>query len=120
MMVPVVLVAIGAFYIYVKLNLLYTLTGLVLAHTILALPLVLIVTGSALKSYDMNQELAARGLGAPTLEGIPRHHIAANSICSCNGRVVVVPDLVRRSRNRDVYLRGRQSDPDQKYVQRPA
>ena len=65
MMVPVVLVAIGAFYAYVKLGILYTLTGLVLAHTILALPLVLIVTGSALKSYDMNQELAARSLGAP-------------------------------------------------------
>ena len=65
MMVPVVLIAIGAFYAYVKLSLLYTLTGLVLAHTILALPLVLIVTGSALKSYDMNQEMAARSLGAP-------------------------------------------------------
>ncbi|MEM7524001.1 MAG: ABC transporter permease [Pseudomonadota bacterium] len=65
MMVPVVLVAIGAFYAYVKLSLLYTLTGLVLAHTILALPLVVIVIGSALKSYDMNQEMAARSLGAP-------------------------------------------------------
>lgn len=65
MMVPVVLVAIGAFYAYVKLGLIYTLAGLVLAHTILALPLVLIVVGSALKSYDMNQELAARSLGAP-------------------------------------------------------
>jgi putative spermidine/putrescine transport system permease protein len=65
MMIPVVLVAIGAFYAYVKLSLLYTITGLVLAHTMLALPLVLIVTGSALKGYDMNQELAARSLGAP-------------------------------------------------------
>ncbi|MFK7996531.1 MAG: ABC transporter permease [Granulosicoccus sp.] len=65
MMVPVVLIAIGAFYVFVKLKILYTLTGLVLAHSILALPLVLIVTGSALKSYDMNQELAARSLGAP-------------------------------------------------------
>ncbi|MEM7506977.1 MAG: ABC transporter permease [Pseudomonadota bacterium] len=65
MMVPVVLVAIGAFYAYVQMSLIYTLTGLVLAHTMLALPLVLIVTGSALKSYDMNQELAARSLGAP-------------------------------------------------------
>ncbi len=65
MMVPVVLIAIGAFYAYVQLSLIYTLSGLVLAHTILALPLVLIVTGSALKSYDMNQELAARSLGAP-------------------------------------------------------
>lgn len=65
MMVPVVLVAIGAFYAYVKLGLIFTLAGLVLAHTILALPLVLVVVGSALKSYDMNQELAARSLGAP-------------------------------------------------------
>lgn len=65
MMVPLVLVAIGVFYAYAQLNILYTLTGLVLAHTILALPLVLIVTGSALKSYDMSQEDAARSLGAP-------------------------------------------------------
>ncbi|MBF2759947.1 MAG: ABC transporter permease [Ectothiorhodospiraceae bacterium AqS1] len=65
MMIPVVLVAIGVFYAYVKLGILYTLTGLVLAHTVLALPLVVIVTGAALKSYDMSQEEAARSLGAP-------------------------------------------------------
>ena len=65
MMVPVVLVAIGAFYAFVKMSLLYSLFGLVMAHSVLALPLVVIVTGSALKSYDMNQELAARSLGAP-------------------------------------------------------
>ncbi|MBZ8117078.1 ABC transporter permease [Roseovarius sp. LXJ103] len=65
MMVPVVLIAIGAFYAYVKLQILYTMTGLVLAHALLAIPLVVIVIGSALKSYDMNQENAARSLGAP-------------------------------------------------------
>ena len=65
MMVPVVLVAIGAFYAYVQLKILYTILGLVLAHTVLALPLVVIVTGSALKGYDMAQEQAARSLGAP-------------------------------------------------------
>lgn len=65
MMVPLILIAIGAFYVYVKLQILYTLLGLVLAHSLLALPLVLIVTASALKSYDMNQEMAARSLGAP-------------------------------------------------------
>jgi len=64
MIVPVILIAIGAFYVYVKLNILYTLTGLVLAHSMLALPLVLVVTASGLKSYDMNQEMAARSLGA--------------------------------------------------------
>lgn len=65
MMVPVVLIAIGAFYAFVQLKLLYSITGLVLAHTVLALPLVVIVTGAALKSYDMAQENAARSLGAP-------------------------------------------------------
>lgn len=64
MTVPVVLIAIGAFYAYVKLKILYTIAGLVLAHTILALPLVVIVTGAALQGYDMNQEMAARSLGA--------------------------------------------------------
>lgn len=64
MMVPLILIAVGAFYVYAKANILYSLTGLVMAHTILALPLVIIVIGSALKSYDMNQELAARSLGA--------------------------------------------------------
>lgn len=65
MIVPVVLVAIGAFYAFVRLSILYTLPGLVMAHTILALPLVVIVTGSALKSFDGNLEQAARSLGAP-------------------------------------------------------
>lgn len=65
MMVPVILIAIGAFYVYAKLQILYTIAGLVMAHTVLALPLVVIVIASALKSYDMNQEMAARSLGAP-------------------------------------------------------
>lgn len=65
MMVPLILVAIGAFYVFVKVKIVYSLTGLVLAHSLLALPLVLIVIGSALKGYDMNQEMAARSLGAP-------------------------------------------------------
>ncbi|MAO26634.1 MULTISPECIES: ABC transporter permease [Roseovarius] len=65
MMVPVVLIAIGAFYAYVKLQILYTMLGLVLAHSLLAIPLVVIVTGSALKGFDTNLESAARSLGAP-------------------------------------------------------
>ncbi len=63
-MIPVVLVAIGVFYAYVKLSLVNTIIGLVLGHAILAIPLVVIVVSSALKSYDMNQEMAGRSLGA--------------------------------------------------------
>ncbi|MGA3402903.1 MAG: ABC transporter permease [Acetobacteraceae bacterium] len=66
-MVPVILVAIGVFYVYVKLKLLNTLAGLALADSMLAIPLVVLVVTSALRSYDMNQELVARSLGASRL-----------------------------------------------------
>ena len=67
MMVPVVLVGIGVFYAYVQIGMVNTVIGITLAHSILAIPLVLIVTSSALRSYDMNQELVARSLGATRL-----------------------------------------------------
>lgn len=62
--VPVILVAIGVFYVYAKIGLVNTLPGLVFAHSILAIPLVLVVVSSALKSFDLNQEMVARSLGA--------------------------------------------------------
>jgi putative spermidine/putrescine transport system permease protein len=61
---PVILVGIGVFYAYVRLKLVNTILGIVIAHSMLALPLVVLVVTSALKSYDMNQETAARSLGA--------------------------------------------------------
>ena len=63
--VPLILLAIAVFYAYVKLKLVNSLTGLVLAHSMLAIPLVMMIVGSALKGYDMNQEMVARSLGAP-------------------------------------------------------
>ena len=64
MIIPVILLSIGAFYVYAKFKLLNTITGLVLAHSLLAIPLVLIVVGAALKGFDASQEMAARNLGA--------------------------------------------------------
>ena len=62
--VPVILVAIGVFYAYVKLKMVNSLAGIVLAHSMLAIPLVIMVVTAALKAYDMNQEMVARSLGA--------------------------------------------------------
>ncbi len=63
-MVPVILIAVGLFYVFVKLHLINTLAGLALADSMLALPLVVLVVGAALQSYDMSQERVARSLGA--------------------------------------------------------
>jgi putative spermidine/putrescine transport system permease protein len=62
--VPVILIGIGVFYAYVKLHLVNTLAGLVLAHSMLAVPVVTMVVSAALRTFDMNQELVARSLGA--------------------------------------------------------
>jgi putative spermidine/putrescine transport system permease protein len=64
LIVPVILIGIGAFFLYAWLGINNTIGGLVLAHTVLAIPLVSITVLSGLKTYDMNQELVARSLGA--------------------------------------------------------
>ena len=65
LVVPVIFIAIGVFFLYARLNLLYSVTGLVIAHSTLALPFVVALVASALKSFDENLEKAARSLGAP-------------------------------------------------------
>jgi len=68
MIVPVILIAIGAFYAFGRVGLNNSITGLVLAHAVLASPLVMIVITSALRNYDLNQERVARSLGATRLK----------------------------------------------------
>ena len=68
MIVPVILIAIGSFYAFGRVGLNNTITGLVLAHTALAAPLVMIVITSALRNYDLNQERVARSLGATRIK----------------------------------------------------
>ena len=64
LIIPGILIAIGIFLLYAQLGLNNTLTGIVLAHSVVAIPLVVITVASSLKSYDMNQEMVARSLGA--------------------------------------------------------
>ncbi|TNE39002.1 MAG: ABC transporter permease, partial [Alphaproteobacteria bacterium] len=64
MMMPIILIAIGIFYVYVKIHMVNTIAGLVLAHTVLALPLIVIIVSSAFKSFDISLEMVARNLGA--------------------------------------------------------
>jgi putative spermidine/putrescine transport system permease protein len=67
-MIPIILVGTGIFYAYVKLKIVNTLIGIVLAHSILAIPVVIMIVTSALKSFDMSQERVARSLGASRVQ----------------------------------------------------
>jgi putative spermidine/putrescine transport system permease protein len=67
LIIPGILIGIGIFQFYARVGLNNTLTGIVLAHTVMAMPLVVITVASGLRTYDMNQEMVARSLGASRL-----------------------------------------------------
>lgn len=60
---PVVIVAVAMFYFFAILNLVGTYTGVILAHTLLALPFVVITVSATLQSYDPNMTRAGASLG---------------------------------------------------------
>ena len=64
LIVPVVVIAIGMFGLFVQWRIAGTLVGLVAAHTALALPFVIVAVGTSLRTMDRDLELAAANLGA--------------------------------------------------------
>jgi len=62
--VPVVITAVGMFYFYAQIGLASTLTGLVLAHTALGVPFVVITVTATLIGFDNNLVRAGAVLGA--------------------------------------------------------
>lgn len=65
--VPVVIVAVGDYLLFGAFGLTNTRTGLVLAHTVLAAPFVVITVSATLSTYDPVLTRAARSLGASPL-----------------------------------------------------
>lgn len=67
MIVPLVIVAVGCYLFFGQFGLTNTRLGLVLAHTALATPFVVITVTATLSTYDTNLTRAALSLGAPPL-----------------------------------------------------
>ncbi|HSL33204.1 MAG TPA: ABC transporter permease [Candidatus Limnocylindrales bacterium] len=64
LIVPVVIIAIGMFGLFVQWRISGSIVGLVAAHTALALPFVVVSVSTSLLTIDRNLELAAANLGA--------------------------------------------------------
>lgn len=64
MIIPVVLLAVGIFILFSYLGLNNSILGLVIADSVLAIPVVFITVNAGLADFDLNQELVARSLGA--------------------------------------------------------
>ncbi|MEX2425640.1 MAG: ABC transporter permease [Thermomicrobiaceae bacterium] len=66
--IPNIIIAIAIFGLYSNLQLTGSYLGIVLAHTVFALPFVIIVITATLRGFDTNLEHAAQNLGANPLQ----------------------------------------------------
>jgi putative spermidine/putrescine transport system permease protein len=64
MVVPIVITAVGVYFFFAQLGLVNTYLGLILAHTVLAVPFVVITVTAALQGFDATLTRAAASLGA--------------------------------------------------------
>lgn len=62
--VPVVITGVGTYFLFAPLGLTNSVLGLVLAHTVLAVPFVVITVSATLHGFDTNLARAAASLGA--------------------------------------------------------
>jgi putative spermidine/putrescine transport system permease protein len=72
MIVPAIIISVAVYGIFAKLRLIGAWYGIALAHTILALPFVVIVLGAGLRGLDESLEQAALGLGASRWQAVRR------------------------------------------------
>jgi putative spermidine/putrescine transport system permease protein len=72
LIVPIVIIAIGMYLLYVRWALQGTLWGFVVAHASLGLPLVVVNVAASLQTLDRNLEMAAQNLGAGPLRTFMR------------------------------------------------
>lgn len=64
MIVPVVISGVGMYFLFARLGLTATFTGLVIAHAVLGLPFVVVTVAATLRTFDPNLLRAAASLGA--------------------------------------------------------
>ena len=64
MIVPLIITAAGMFFFYARFNLVYTFTGIIMAHVALATPFVVITVTATLVGFDTNMTKASQSLGA--------------------------------------------------------
>jgi putative spermidine/putrescine transport system permease protein len=70
--VPTVITAIGLYFFFVRLKATGSILAMALGHTVLALPIVVIIMAATLQGFDVRLEQAALSLGASRLTALRR------------------------------------------------
>ncbi len=111
---PVILLAIGVFFLYIRLRLVDSFLGIVLAHTALAVPFVVTTVSAGLKRFDFSLDQAARSPRCFALQGDPGRHIAADPAFPLRRGDLRLRNIARRDRRQPVHRRRRQHRADAK------
>ena len=72
LIVPRIVIAVALFFLYSKIELVGTVTGLVIAHAVLAVPYVVITVMAVLATYDRRLDQAAAVMGASRWQTLRR------------------------------------------------
>jgi putative spermidine/putrescine transport system permease protein len=64
MIIPTIITGVALYMAFAQLEILGTLPGLILAHTLLIVPYIVLITLPSFEAFDKRIELAARSLGA--------------------------------------------------------
>jgi putative spermidine/putrescine transport system permease protein len=67
MMVPSIVIAIALFYLFARISLVASNLGIIIGHTVIAMPVVFMVMLATFKGYDWRLDAAASTLGAGRL-----------------------------------------------------
>ena len=67
---PRIIIAVGLFYVFAELNLVGTSLGLIIGHTVVCVPYVVMTMVAVLRNYDTRLDLAAQSLGANPMKSL--------------------------------------------------
>ncbi|WP_213878339.1 ABC transporter permease subunit [Pseudomonas sp. dw_358] len=65
MIIPPIVISVSLFYLFAKMSLVATNLGIIIGHTVIALPMAFVVLLATFKHYDWRLDQAASTLGAP-------------------------------------------------------
>ena len=86
MIVPTIITAIALYFFFVKLKATGSILAMAAGHTVLALPVVVIIIAATLQGFDLRLELAALSLGASRLVALRRVTLPLIAPASCRRR----------------------------------
>ena len=119
-MIPVILIAVGVFIFFAPLRLNNSIPGLVLAHSTLAIPLVVISVTAGLKSFDMQPGDGRPKHGCEPASRLYHGDHAANPLLDDLRRAPSLHHLARRGRDLSPRVGRRERDLNETNVPRAA